>query len=198
MKYYTVVDLEWTSWKKNYYGKHLKKEKREIWQKKEIIQIAAIKFNKYFKIVKKINILVKPKINKKLSGYITKLTSITDRILEIKGINFQDAFKKLKKFSNKSVLFCNGKDSAVLNKNLFYNKIKEKKIIIFNIKKIFKNKYNVPEKYLHSPVIKTFFGYKYNRKKAHNALYDCQSIIFAMKKMNFNLKFLDDIKNYRN
>lgn len=193
MKYYAVVDLEWTSWKKNYYGKYLKKEKREIWQKKEIIQIGAIKFNKHFKTIKKINIFVKPKINKKLSSYITKLTLITDKVLEKKGINFIDAFKKLKKFSNKTLLFCNGKDRDVLNKNLLYNKIRTKKIKIINIKKIFKNKYNIPEKYLHSPVIKTFFGYKYNRKKGHNALYDCESIILAMKKMNFNLKNLNNI-----
>ena len=76
MKYYIVVDLEWMSWKNNYYGRFLEKEKRKSWQKKEIIQIGAIKFDKNFKIIKKLNIYVKPKINPKLSKYIIKLTSI--------------------------------------------------------------------------------------------------------------------------
>jgi DNA polymerase III epsilon subunit-like protein len=195
MKYYIVLDLEWTSWSKNYYGRFLRKEKRKIWQKKEIIQIGAIKFDKNFKIKKKINIYVKPVINRKLSKYITKLTSITDEILKKKGIKFIDAFKKLIKFSKKNFLFSNGADGNVIKKNFLYNKIKMKPIKIFNVKKILKKKYNIPEKYLHSPMLKTYFGYKYINKRAHNALYDCQSVILAMKKMNFDLKIFDNMRH---
>ena len=86
MKYYTVIDLEWTSWKQNYYGKHLEKEKRKKWQKKEIIQIGAIKFDENYKIKKKLNLITKPKINKKLSKYIVDLTSITNTVINKRGI----------------------------------------------------------------------------------------------------------------
>jgi hypothetical protein len=48
----------------------------------------------------------------------------------------------------------------------------------FSIKlsKILKNlekKYKIPKNYLHSPKIKTYFGYEYNKNKAHHALFDC-------------------------
>ena len=34
MSFYTLIDLEWTSWKNNYYGKHLEKAKKDIVGKK--------------------------------------------------------------------------------------------------------------------------------------------------------------------
>ncbi len=187
MKYYTVIDLEWTSWKQNYYGKYLEKEKRKKWQKKEIIQIGAIKFDKNYKIKEKLNLITKPKINKKLSTYIANLTSITNKVIKKKGIDFLDGFNKLEKFSKNSYVFSNGNDGAILQKNLKYNNYFQKKIKIINIKKILEKKYKIPKSYLHSPRLKTYFGYKYCEKKAHHALFDCQSIIYAMKKMNFDL-----------
>jgi inhibitor of KinA sporulation pathway (predicted exonuclease) len=191
MKYYTVIDLEWTSWKKNYYGKNLEKEKRKKWQKKEIIQIGAIKFDKNYAIKDKLNLIIKPKINKKLSKHIIELTSITNKLIDKRGINFLDGFKKLKRFSKKTFLFSNGDDGKILKLNLYYNDYINGAIKVVNIKKILEKKYKIPKNYLHSPKLKTYFGYKYIKKKAHNALYDCQSIIFAMKKMNFDLNIVE-------
>ena len=190
MKYYTVIDLEWTSWKQNYYGKHLEKEKRKKWQKKEIIQIGAIKFDENYKIKNKLNLITKPKINKKLSKHIVDLTSITNKVIDKRGIEFLDGFKKLKKFSNKSFVFSNGNDGKVLKENLNYNDYFYKGIKVLNIKKILEKKYKIPKNYLHSPKLKTYFGYKYSKKRAHHALFDCQSIILAMKKMNFDSNIL--------
>ena len=84
MSFYTLIDLEWTSWKNNYYGKHLEKEKDIVGKKKEIIQIGGLKFNDNYEIKGKLNIIVKPEINKKLSKYITKLTAITDTTIQKK------------------------------------------------------------------------------------------------------------------
>jgi len=195
MKNYTVIDLEWTSWKNNYFGKYKELEKRELWQKKEIIQIGAIKFNKNFRIKKLLNIIVKPKINKKLSKHIISLTSLTDEIISKKGYNFLDAYKKLIKFSNNSFLFCNGYDDEVLRENLSYNRSKLKLIKVLNIKKILENNYQIPKKYLSSPLIKTFFGYKFLPNKAHNAVEDCKSIFLALRKMKFNLNIIEK-KNF--
>jgi DNA polymerase III epsilon subunit-like protein len=195
MKNYTVIDLEWTSWKNNYFGKYKELEKRELWQKKEIIQIGAVKFNKNFKIKKLLNIIVKPKINKKLSKHIISLTSLTDEIINKKGYNFLDAYKKLIKFSNNSFLFCNGYDGEVLRENLSYNRSKLKLIKVLNIKKILENNYKIPKKYLSSPLIKTFFGYKFLPNKAHNAVEDCKSIFLALRKMKFNLNIIEK-KNF--
>ena len=193
MKDYTLVDLEWTSWKNNYYGKFLEKEKRKKWQKKEIIQIGALKFDRNYKIKNSLETIVKPKINKKLSKHMTNLTSLSDEILEKKGIDFLKAFKKFKKFSKNTYVFSNGHDGKVLKKNLKYNKSKLKNVNVIDIKKIFEKKYSIPKKYLSSPIIKTFFGYKFNPKIAHNALSDCKSVILAMRKMNFDLKIIEKI-----
>jgi DNA polymerase III epsilon subunit-like protein len=193
MKYYVVIDLEWTSWRNNYYGKFLKKEKRKVWQKKEIIQIGAIKFNQKYQINKKLNIYVRPAINEKLSKYIVNLTSITDKILKLKGVKFPVALDKLRRFTKGCFVFSNGPDSLILKKNFLYNRINAKEIKIFDVKPILKNKYNIPQKFLHSPMLKSFFGYKINKKKMHNALYDCQSILFSLKKMNFDFKIFDSV-----
>ena len=72
MKSFIIVDLEWTSWRDN-----SKNKRRKKWQKREIIQIGAIKANNKYKIIDKFNIFVKPKFNPILSNYIKKLTNIT-------------------------------------------------------------------------------------------------------------------------
>ena len=46
MKKSVILDLEWTSWKGNHCGDN--QEKRKSWQKKEIIQIGAVKFDKNY------------------------------------------------------------------------------------------------------------------------------------------------------
>ena len=191
MSFYTLIDLEWTSWKNNYYGKHLEKEKRHSWQKKEIIQIGGLKFNDNYEIKGKLNIIVKPEINKKLSKYITKLTAITDTTIQKKGLKFTKALKLLKKFSKKSLLLSNGTDISVLKENIKLHKIKSKRLKIFNIKKILEKKYQIPKKYLSSPILKSYFGYKINDKITHNAIYDCYSVFLSMKKMKFDLSIID-------
>ena len=95
MNDYTLIDLEWTSWKNNYFGRFLENEKRKKWQKKEILQIGALKIDQNYKIKNSLEIIVKPKINKKLSEHMIKLTTLTDKIIEREGISFLDAFIKL-------------------------------------------------------------------------------------------------------
>jgi len=187
MKYFIILDLEWTSWRGNYYGKYKQHEKRSSNQKKEVIQIGAIKIDKKFKIIKKLNIYVKPKINPKLSKYIIKLTRITQKTIDSKGLDFKDAFNIFYKFIKKSKVFCNGNDGSVINKNLFLNNVK-KKIKIFNIKNLLINKYKIPKKYSSSPFIQSYFGFKIKQNRTHNALYDCISILNALRKVKFNLR----------
>ena len=109
-----------------------------------------------------------------------------------------DAYKKLIKFSNNSFLFCNGYDDEVLRENLSYNRSKLKLIKVLNIKKILENNYQIPKKYLSSPLIKTFFGYKFLPNKAHNAVEDCKSIFLALRKMKFNLNIIEKKKFFLN
>ena len=71
--------------------------------------------------------------------------------------------------------------------NLHYNNLKDKKLKIKNIKTILNKKYKIPKKFLSSPTIHTFFGYKLKRNEMHNAIHDCHSVLKALKKIKFIL-----------
>lgn len=185
MNYYIITDLEWTSWKGNYTGKYKQYEKRSKKQKKEIIQIGAIKITRNFKIIKSLNIYIKPKINFKLSKYIIRLTGITQKTIDKKGLDFKIAFKIFYNFINKNKIICNGNDEKVMNENLSLNNL-NKKIKFYNIKNILIKKYNIPKKYSSSPIMQSYFGYKIKKNKIHNALYDCISILKSLKKIKFD------------
>ena len=190
MKTFVILDLEWTSWAGNYYGKFKQYEKRSAKQKREIIQIGAIKIDKNFKVIRKLNIYIKPKINPKLSKYIIKLTRISQKTVDNKGLDFKDAFNIFYKFIKNSKVISNGNDGEIVNKNLFFNNI-NKKIKIFNIKNLLIKKYKIPIKYSHSPLMQSYFGYKIKYNKTHNALYDCISILNTLRKIKFNLYDID-------
>ncbi len=193
MSNFVIVDFEWTSWAGNFssfYGKDLRLEKRKDWQKREIIQIGAIKFNSKYKIISKLNLFVKPTINPKLSNYIKKLTGISQRKIDTKGKDFKNSFKKLKKFCTKCKVLANGEDEKILIANFKYNKMKNIKFKINNIKPILKNKYKIPNKFSQSGIIHVYFGYKKIKNKMHDAVYDCGCIIKAMKKLKFNLNYI--------
>ena len=185
MKKYVIIDLEWTSWAENFNKKRNSFKKRKNWQKKEIIQVGAIQFNKNYKILKKFNIYIKPKYNPILSTYIVKLTGITQKIIEKKGIKFTQAYKIIKKVCKDCEIFCNGNDNEIMQTNLLYNNLKDKNFKIKNIKPILYTKYKIPKKFINSPVIHTFFGYKLKKTKMHNAVYDCMNILKVIKKIKF-------------
>ncbi len=196
MKSFVITDFEWTSWKGNYSGKNLEKEKRHRWQKKEIIQIGAIKVNKNFKIEKKLNVYIKPVFNPVLSNYIQDLTGLKQSLIDKKGIKFEIAYKMFLNFTENKLIVSNGDDGNVLKLNLKYHNIKNKYSDIFNIKSIFKNRYKIPKNILHSTIIHSHFGYKLYSKKFHNPIEDCKNILKVIKKTNFNFNYIRGINNY--
>ena len=126
MKNFVITDFEWTSWKGNYTGRNLEEEKRQKWQKKEIIQIGAIKVNENFKIEKELNIYVKPVFNPVLSEYIKELTGLKQSLIDKKGVEFEIAFKMFLDFTDNNLIISNGDDGKVLHLNLKYHNIKKK------------------------------------------------------------------------
>jgi inhibitor of KinA sporulation pathway (predicted exonuclease) len=181
MKSFIIVDLEWTSWRDN-----SKKKIREKWQKREIIQIGAIKVNNKYKIINKLNIFVKPKFNPILSNYIKKLTNITQNKIDKDGVTFDKAYKKFISFSKRTKIISNGNDGKILNENLKYNKLK-KKIEVKDIRPLFQNKYKIPKKFCNSYLIHTFFGYSLNKNRSHDAVWDCKCILKALKSLRFKI-----------
>ena len=187
MREYVILDLEWTSWRGNYFGKSLFFHKRKAWQKQEIIQIGAIKFDKNYKIINKLNIYVKPIFNPILSDYIKNLTGISQKKLEKTGMTFAQSYKIVKKFCKGTKIFSNGDDNFIMKINLDYNNLIDRKLNIISIRKILNMKYKIPKKFLLSSVIHTFFGYKLKKNKMHNAMYDCLNVLKALKKVKFIL-----------
>ena len=124
MRSLILFDTEFTAWKGS---------QERNWSKpnehREIIQISAYKI-KDFKIIDTLNIYIKPKINKTLSRYITKLTGITNYKINKSGISFKKAINKLYNFSKYYNLYSYGNDWCVIKENLKLNNIKSYKLLV--------------------------------------------------------------------
>ena len=91
---FAILDLEYTSWKGS-----LQRNWSFDWEKKEIINISAIKFNDLNKTrLTEIDIICKPLTTKFLSLYFQKLTGIKQKRVNERGINFKDALNRLEYF----------------------------------------------------------------------------------------------------
>ena len=87
---FAIIDLEFTSWKGSF-----ERDWKLSWEKREIIQIGAVKFKSFNGSLRYKNIYVKPKINKKLSLYIQKLTKINQNIINTQGKDFKFAIEEI-------------------------------------------------------------------------------------------------------
>ena len=94
---FCLIDTEYTAWEGSQETKWSKDG-----EEKELIQLSALLLRKcknHIFIVDELNLFVKPKINPKLSNYITKLTGITNKKLFENGISFDEAMNKFYKFT---------------------------------------------------------------------------------------------------
>jgi hypothetical protein len=112
---------------------------------------------------------------------------IDKKKLEKTGMTFAQSYKIVKKFCKGNKIFSNGDDNSIIKINLDYNNLVDRKLNIINIKKILKLKYKIPEKFICSSAIHTFFGYKLKKNKMHNAIHDCLNVLKALKKTKFIL-----------
>jgi inhibitor of KinA sporulation pathway (predicted exonuclease) len=187
---YAIIDLEFTSWKGSW-----ARNWSLPWEKKEIIQIGAIKFNNFQKFSdKNINIYIKPKINKHLSSYIQKLTGIRQYHINELGISLSEADILLRKFfSGVKKIYCNGLDKEILINNYKLLKMHEPRFIknIYNINPIFVSILNIDKEKLISSELHRFFKIKDNNRQKHNGLNDCINIFNCLKKINNVEKILE-------
>jgi inhibitor of KinA sporulation pathway (predicted exonuclease) len=186
---YAIIDLEFTSWKGS-----LQRNWRLPWEKKEVIQIGAIKFNNFQQLCdKNINLYIKPKINKKLSSYIQKLTGVRQFHINELGIPLEDADLILRKFfRDVKKIYCNGLDKEILISNYKLLKKKEPEFTkkIYNIKPLLSSILNIDEKKLISSELHDFFKIKKNNNQKHNGLNDCINIFNCLKTMENTKKNL--------
>jgi len=180
---YAIIDLEFTSWKGS-----LERSWSLPWEKKEIIQIGAIKFNNFEQFSdKNINLYIKPLINRRLSSYIQKLTGIKQYHINELGVPLVEADTILRRFfNNVKKIYCNGLDKEILINNYKLLKRSEPKFVkkIFNIKPLLSSILKTDEKKLISSELHSFFKIKKNNEQKHNALKDCINIFNCLKTIN--------------
>lgn len=99
----------------------------------EIIQIGAVKLDKNFNIIDKLNLYIKPNLYKEIHPYVKKITGITKDFLEDKP-SFIDIVPVFKNFieNEDDCIFCvwGSSDLRALYRNLAYYKVLTKDLIL--------------------------------------------------------------------
>lgn len=185
---FILFDTEYTSWKgcqENGWHGH---------QKKEVVQISAIKVSDDLKVLKEFNQFCYPIINPVLSDYFIKLSHITNEKIKKEGILFPKAFNNFKKFIGKDICVSHGwgksgsfyADGNIIQENLRLNHMPIDKAIQYkNIAPVFKKlykKHHIPIQKQSSGEITKLLGIKNQIKlNPHNALFDVYSILAGLK-----------------
>lgn len=185
-----IFDTEYTSWQ------GCNENGWRDWQKKEVVQIAAVKINENLEVIAELCLYVKPKINPLLSDYFVNLTNITNETLREKGIGFARAYEMFAKFVDTDVCWSHGwgvpienaSDGEIINANLQLLGLKPKDIKYCNIAAFFAEmykKYGIDIKSQSSGMIAGLLGRENNLKNLgilpHNAMYDVLSIVEGLR-----------------
>lgn len=186
---FIIFDTEYTTWKgcqeNGWHGK----------QKKEIVQISALKISDKLEVLKEFNQLCKPSINPILSDYFVQLTHITNEQVQKNGIPFPDVFKNFKKFVGHDICLSHawGKnklyyaDGNIVQENLKLNHLPINKSIQYkNIAPIFKKLYKKHhikiEKQASGEIIQLLnIKSTHQNLNPHNALFDVYSILLGLR-----------------
>ena len=188
---FIIFDTEYTTWpgcqENGWHGN----------QKKEIVQIAALKISEKFDVLAEFNALCQPVINPILSDYFTGLTHITNEQVQKNGETFQTVYQRFKLFIEDDICYShawgadyeNESDGNIIKENILLNNLSDKTRIIYrNIAPIFARLYKENDIQISqqtSGQIAELLGIK-ERLQAlhldvHNALYDVYSILEGLK-----------------
>ncbi|MBR1399318.1 MAG: hypothetical protein IJ564_03980 [Alphaproteobacteria bacterium] len=188
---FVIFDTEYTTWQgcqeNGWHGN----------QKKEIVQISALKVTDEFAVIGEFNVLCRPEVNPILSDYFVNLTHITNENVRQNGKDFLSAYSEFKKFVGRNVCFShswgadlkNKSDGNIINENLFlHNKSPEKNITFLNIAPIFAELYKnkgIDVKSQSSGQIVKILGLTQKLEDlqldTHNAFYDVYSVLEGLK-----------------
>lgn len=188
---FIIFDTEYTSWKgcqeNGWIGN----------QKKEIVQIAALKVSDKLEVIDEFNYLCKPIINPVLSDYFVDLTHISNEKIEKNGKSFKKVYSELINFVGDDLCYSHAwgaeffhkSDGDIIDENLNLYGIKlQNKLNYRNIAPIFKQlyaKHNIDVKSQSSGQIVDILRLSENLKNLginpHDALYDVYSILEGLK-----------------
>lgn len=109
---HVVMDTEYTAWEGS---------QQRRWtgpgERREIVQIAAIKFDAEGREIGRFLCYVKPVFNPVLSDYFTDLTGITQEKVDADGITFAQAMNAYIEFSRGVDNWCYGRDDEIMAQN---------------------------------------------------------------------------------
>ena len=188
---FIIFDTEYTSWQ------GCQEHGWQGNQKKEIVQISALKISDNLDIISEYSAFCKPQINTVLSDYFINLTHITNDKIQTEGQLFSDVYKSFEEFIEDNICYSHSwgtdyfhkSDGLVLEENLSLYKLSPKKHIIYrNIAPLFKELYTKQKIHIKSQSsgdICNILGIEQNLEKLglnkHNALYDVYSILEGLK-----------------
>jgi len=186
---FIIFDTEFTSWEGS-----RERNWSDKYEERELVQIGALKVKKLkttIKVVKKLNIYIKPRINPILSDYFKKLTGIEQSTIDKKGMRFTEAMKIFYRFcknknGEKFNLYSFGNDYHVIKENLKLNSVTKKSKFykwqrkFFDVKPFFEPFVNV-KKYSSGTLYKAFKLNPKSKTSVHNALWDGISLFISLK-----------------
>lgn len=194
---FIIYDTEYTSWEGcNENGWDKTKN-----QYKEIVQIAAIKVDNNFNIIDKLNLYIKPVKNPKLSEYFKNLTHIKQETIDDKCLSLTNAYKQFEYFAKNLLCISHSagmpfdykSDAIVIKENFkllnldFKTNLEFKNIGNYLSNNMIKYGFLPSGKYIPSGEYIDYLNIQYNGN-AHNALYDCYSLLEAIKYFNLEKK----------
>ena len=188
---FVIFDTEYTTWKgclqNGWQGQ----------QKKEVVQIAALKVDSDFNALAEFNRLCRPQINPVLSDYFMNLTGITNEQVVVHGVDFATAYADFKAFVGGDCCVSHGWggawqdacDGDILAENLrLYHLPQDTSIRYYNIAALFKEayqKHKIEVKSQSSGQIVKILGLQKKLTELnldeHNALFDVYSILCGIK-----------------
>lgn len=188
---FVIFDTEYTSWKgcleHGWQGN----------QKKELVQIAALKVSDDLSVIAKFNALCKPKINPVLSDYFVNLTCISNEQIAQNGKQFSDVYEAFLQFVGSNICYSHAwggdffhkSDGKIMDENCtLYNVTPQKEIVYRNIAPVFEKLYeknNIQVKSQSSGQIAQILHIEQKlaalNLNPHNAYYDVYSILEGLR-----------------
>lgn len=187
---FIIYDTEYTSWKGC---------QERGWiepQKKEIVQIAALKVKtSSLEVLDEFCCYIRPTFNPVLSDYFVNLTGITNEKIEKEGVSFKEADKRFAEFTGNLPCYAHSwadgdhiADGAIMQLNWKYNNLFERKLDFRNIATWFKamyQKHHIDIKSQASGQIIKLLHLEKNMSvqglDEHNALFDVYSILEGIR-----------------
>lgn len=110
--YAVVFDLEFTAWEGS---------QERGWlapgEFTELVQIGAVKVDNAFVPLAEFDRIVRPRLNPQLSGYMQRLTAITDDDIGDRGVDFVEAYRDFVAFAEGLPIISFGRDDVVFVEN---------------------------------------------------------------------------------